>query len=176
MWALDMYRHGKISARDVGDTTASTSSSPSLPAPVDVAMIAKAKAKAKGNARWAARSSTRSLHRSIRRQTELVLPEPYVAKTPLWNNSKVCMGEQDLAYMPIHEVLDFLALGAMLTDGQAAALSKLGFKRIFINGAIGWVCRLEGVGGRSLAYGVIRLLRRKAIRHTCCPSRFSAVR
>lgn len=126
---VDMYRKGKVSARDVGDTSASASSSfQGAPVPTDLAKLAKAQASTTTSSKHQSRNSSRSLMRAHTATTDIVLPPPYIAKTPLWSATQNRSEEQDLAYMPIHEVLEHLAQEDDLDKWTSCSPQQKGFE------------------------------------------------
>ena len=105
---VELYRQGKVSARGVGDTSASAASSFESPAPDDIVQLAKAKAtgqegvpKAKAS-KIASKNSARALHRVLRKSGSVRPGELYVAKVPLWSHDQIQAEELDLAFLPIH--------------------------------------------------------------------------
>ena len=105
-----LYRKGKISAVDVGDTAAASSSGASA-APADIVRFAKAKAKINPS-RNPSKHSSRSLRRSLGKAGNVRPLRPrqaYIAKIPLWNEATISAEQADLAFLPIHETLGELA-------------------------------------------------------------------
>ena len=122
-----LFRQGKVTARDVGDTAAAASSSSTGSAPPDIARLAKAKAKV-GPAKHASRNSSRSLMRTLHQDSHACPQKPYMAKVPMWDPDKIAPVEQDCAFLPLHETLGELVQAADADRWTSFSEDQSGFE------------------------------------------------
>ena len=126
---INLYRKGKLSARDVGDTSAQASSSPQPAAAAAPDILRLSKAKANPNPKKASRNSSRALMRAI--GTHITMPPVMIVQAPMWDKRKVEKTDTSLAVMPIHETLAAVCAGddggkfAQWSGSQAGYKSEL---------------------------------------------------
>ena len=121
---VGLYAKGKLSARDVGDVS-SAAASPFQPTPPGN-LHRLAKAKAGTNPDKASRNSSRSLMRALAPSIEL--PPEYVTSCPQWDKRHTEPRDQELSFLPPHEMLATLTADGNLEKFASFSEEQEGFK------------------------------------------------
>ena len=123
---VNLYASGKLSARDVGDVAASSTSSFEGQAPPDIERLKRAAAPRNMPPEKAAKNSSRSFMRALAPTIEL--PPEYTVKCPMWDKRLTAPRDSDLSILLPHEVLSTLCSDGNLEKFASYSDEQQGFK------------------------------------------------
>ena len=145
-----MYARGKLTASEVGQSAAATSSAHPYTACSLTKRLAKA-ARTRPASKKIRRNSAKIVKRGIASHATAVLSEPYIVDTPVWDRVAGRQVLRPVAFLPPHEVLDKVVAegeenkwGSLEEDHQSGLKAELQewAARIAVDlaTAVPWLC------------------------------------